>query len=155
MIRLTTRYRTMSCAALSALALAAVAGCAVSPESGGPLSREEFVKQANAICAKGNADIMAAAPQGEWPPSDEAGEAFFESVLTLVEQQIDDIDALQPPADIQPVIDGVVVDARTILTEVEADGSEAFFASDEDPWAAVNDRFKSLGINECAEEPAE
>lgn len=153
MIRSLACYRTMSSAALSALALAAVAGCTVSPETGGPLSREEFVKQANAICAKGNADIMAAAPQGEWPPSAEAGEAFFETILTLVEQQIDDVDALQPPADIQPVIDGVIVDARAILAKVEADGSEPFFATEEDPWAPVNERFKSLGINECAEEP--
>lgn len=153
-----TPRRSLAGAAVAVFALAAASGCLASPKgSGEPLSRDEFVRQANAICAKGNADIMAAAMQmeGGFPPSGEAGEAFFGTVLTLVEQQIDDIAALKAPADLQPVIDGVVVDARKILTEVEAGGSAAFFATEEDPWAPVNGRFKELGINECAEEPSE
>ena len=155
MIRSTARYRTMSCAALSALALAAVAGCAVSPESGGPLSREEFVKQANAICAKGNADIMAAAPQGEWPPSDEAGEAFFQTIVTVSKKQMDGVEALKAPADLKPEVDSILSDARAILADIEAKGSEELFASEEDPFAAVNERLKAIGLTECAEEPAE
>ncbi len=152
------RHRLLAGPAVAALALAAAGGCLAAPRgSGEPLSRAAFIEQGNAICAKGNADIMAAAQASgaAWPPSGEAGEALFETVLTLVEQQIDGIDDLAPPADMQPAIDGAVADARAVLTEVEAAGSAAFFSSEEDPWAAVNAQMKELGLTACAEEPSE
>lgn len=153
-----TTRRTLTGAAVAVFALAAASGCLASPKgSGEPLSRAAFLEQGNAICAKGNADIMAAAQASgaAWPPSGEAGEALFETVLTLIEQQIDGIDALTPPADMQSDIDGAVADAREVLTAVKSAGSTDFFMSEEDPWAAVNAKMKELGLTACAEEPAE
>ncbi|MBK6767455.1 MAG: hypothetical protein IPG72_00115 [Ardenticatenales bacterium] len=157
MIRSTARYRTMSCAALSALALAAVAGCAVSPESGGTLSREEFLKQGNTICAEGNAEVAAAVPESEvpGPPSGPEGEAFFQTIVTVSKKQMDGVEALKAPADLKPEVDSILSDARAILADIEAKGSEELFASEEDPFAAVNERLKAIGLTECAEEPAE
>lgn len=158
MTRPSARLRLLSAPVVAALALAAAGGCLASPQGGGePLSRAAFLEQGNAICTKGNADIMAAAQASGagWPPSGEAGEALFKTVLTLIEQQIDGIDDLTPPADMQPAIDGAVADARVVLTEVEAAGSTEFFMSEEDPWAAVNAKMKDLGLTACAEEPTE
>ena len=42
-----------------------------------------------------------------------------------------------------------------VLADVEAKGSEALFASEEDPWEAVNVRLEAIGLTDCASEPGE
>lgn len=145
---------TVSLAAVAALAISTIAGCAA--DSGGELTREEFVEQANAVCASGNAEIGAAIPSdGEWPPSGETEEAMFQTIVQSIHRQIDEITALDGPDDIETEVDAVVADARLIVADMETQGMDTFFASDEDPFAAVNARFSALGITECAQDPEE
>lgn len=139
-------------AVLAAVALTAIAGC----QSGeAVLSREEYVEQGNAICTDMNAEIMAAATGqgGEWPPAGPEGDALFQTVMTSIGGALDELDALEGPADMVAEMDAIAAEARTIRTAVETEGAEAFFATDEDPWEAINPRFEALGLTACAEDP--
>lgn len=137
-----------------ALGLVAIAGC--QGEGGGATTTmEEYVEQGNAICTAGNEAIMASFPMdASGPPEGEEGEALFQTVLGIVGGMIDDLDALEGPAEAVAEMDGIVADARAILTTVQEGGAEAFFATEEDPWASVNPRFEALGLSACAEDPS-
>lgn len=152
MIRPSPRFRFLSRATLAFVAAAALAGCKTS--GGETLTREEFLKQGNAICAKGNAEIEAVAPKGgdAGPPSGPEGEAFFKAIIETSHRMIDDVAALKPPADLQPEMTGIVADSRLILADMEAKGAEALFASEGDPFVEVNKRLTSIGLTVCGED---
>jgi len=141
-------------AALAAAALA-VAGCQADDGGGGALTREAYVEQGNAICTAGNEAIMAAIPMdASGPPTGEAGEELFQSVLTTIDGMLDDLDALEGPEDMVAEMDSVVAEARAIRATVAEGGAEAFFASEEDPWASINPRLEAMGLAACAEDPS-
>src|SRR5438477_12683678 len=75
-----------------------VAACGSSSSA---LSKDEFVKQGNAICKTGNDAIDAAGKSifsGTAAPDPSAIQKFVkETVLPNVKKQIDDIDNLKPP----------------------------------------------------------
>lgn len=134
------------------LVLIAAAGC----QSGGTtLTAEEYAEQGNAICTEGNAEIMASFPMdATGPPSGEEGEALFQSAMTIIDRMITELDALEGPEATNTEMDAIVAEARAIKDTVEAGGAEAFFASEEDPWAAINPRFEALGLSVCASDPS-
>lgn len=87
---------------VAALALIA-AGCGGDDEeSSPPLTKEEFITQADEICAAGDEEISAAATEqfgdlAEEPPVEDQ-EAFLSDVVASnYEGQLDDLRALNPP----------------------------------------------------------
>ena len=154
MIHPPSRFRFLSGAALAGMTLAALVGCQA---SGGELTREEFVEQGNAICAAGNAEIEAAVPKGESaaPPSGPEGEALFKTIVESSNRSIDAVAALKPPADLQPEMTSIIADARVIMADMEAQGMEALFSSEDDPFAEVNVRLRAVGLTVCGEDMAE
>jgi len=75
--------------------------------------------------------------------------------MTSIGGALDELDALEGPADMVTEMDAIAAEARTIRTAVETEGAEAFFATDEDPWEAINPRFEAMGLASCAEDPTE
>lgn len=152
MIRPSSRFRFLSRATLAFVAAAALAGCKTS--GGETLTRDEFLKQGNAICTKGNAEIEAVVPKGNnaGPPSGPEGEAFFKAIIKTSHRMIDDVAALKPPADLQPEMTSIVADSRLILADLEAKGAEAMFALEGDPFFEVNKRLTSIGLTVCGED---
>ena len=153
MIHPNSRRRFLSAATLAFVTAAALAGCKTS--GGDTLSREEFLKQGNAICTKGNAEIEAAVPKGgtDGPPSGPEGDAVFKTIMETSQRMIDEVAALKPPADLQPEMTSIVADSRLILADLEAKGSEAMFATEADPFVEVNKRLTSIGLTVCGEDP--
>lgn len=147
------RSHVLSLAIMASLTIASVTGCAVSPaspDSGAALSREEFLKQGNVICAAGNAEIEAAARKLGGPPAGPEGEAFFQTIITVSKRQINGVAALKPPADMKAEMDGIVADSMATLADMEAKGSAALFATEADPFAKINPRLKAIGLTDCA-----
>lgn len=141
-------------AALGAAALA-VAGCQADDAGGGALTREAYVEQGNAICTAGNEAIMGLIPMdASGPPTGAEGDALFDNILATIDGMLDDLDALEGPEDMVAEMDSVVAEARAIRATVAEGGAEAFFASAEDPWAAVNPRLEAMGLAACAEDPS-
>jgi hypothetical protein len=140
---------------LSALAL--LAGACGGDEK--RLSEAEFLKQGNAICKAGNDKIDAAAAK-EFPNQNERPDlAKFktfanETLIPSVRQQIDDLDDLKPPKDLQDDMDQLLSDARDALDKVKEEvnnDTAAFLDNESDPFADVNKKATDIGLTVCGE----
>ncbi|MGD9571247.1 MAG: hypothetical protein AB7V62_05130 [Thermoleophilia bacterium] len=142
------RARTTLAAVACAVAVAAggLAGCGEDDDSGSALTREEFIAQADAICATGNEAIEAAIP-ADGPP----GEEFYDVIVDSTQASIDGVDALEPPEDMAADVDALVASANEAMAEVRATPPAEFFARDDDPFAEVNAQAKAIGLTECAQ----
>ncbi len=93
------RRRVVAFVALTAVALAA--GCGGSGDGGGDggdrLTKEEYIQQADAICADANQKIEAL---GEPQDFDELA-ALGEQALSVSEQSLDSLRTLTPPAELE------------------------------------------------------
>src|SRR2546423_15618058 len=93
------------------LGLAACGG-----SSSSSLSKDEFLKRGNAICDTGNKTIDSAAssllPSSGAQPDAATLKKFVDDVLVPnVKKQLDDIDALKPPKELQADVDKLLTDA--------------------------------------------
>ena len=137
------------------LLLAAACGSS----SSSALSKDEFVKQGNSICKTGN-DTLTAAEKAAFPnqtqePDPATLQKFFkETVLPNIKKQVDDIDKLKPPKDLESQVDDLVTTARAALVKLEAqfDKDPASAFSGEDPFADVNKKAAAVGLTACAED---
>lgn len=96
------RFALMLVVALAALVAAGCGGDASSGpvESSGAPSAEEWVQQADEICAQGNQELDQSAQKafGEGPPSPEEQEQFVtETVVPSLQAQIDEVGGLDRP----------------------------------------------------------
>ena len=142
--------------AVAAIALI-VAGCGSSDDSttdsaagGEALTKAEFVKQANAICTAGNAEIEAALKEGA-PKSDEEGEEFVEeSVLPAVAKQVEEIGELGYPEG----KDGEEAEAVVASAEAEIEKAEDDPSTLAEPGAfkEPNRLAREYGMSVCGEE---
>jgi len=162
------RLRIGVLAGVAAMAIA-IAGCGgdddttdtgatgASGASGTALTQEEFVSQANAICADANSQVEALQAPGNDIQS--AGD-YASQVVDISAPLIEQMAALVPPADLQAQFDDYVQSVRdqSDLAQQLADAADAgdtqqaqsiaqqLQAADNDPQA------KALGLTECAKD---
>jgi hypothetical protein len=148
--------------ARSALILAAVAATLSAAGCGGgdgQLSQAEFREQGNAICAKFDKQIdelpLPSAPE-DIPP-------YVEKAAPIVEEEIADLKALDPPEEDQETFDQMIAEEEKVLAAgrslsdaAEADDDIALEeALNEGNVASgrADDHARSLGLTECVDEP--
>lgn len=154
------RFATAAVAA--ALSIGLVAGCGGS-SSDSATTKEQFVAQANAICAQATAEYTALGDQRSFSSRDELVK-YFSAVSDLSAQQVDAIAALPAPADVAPSVDtylemirrnqAVVKDFMTRVTNgedfatvrAETLNSDAFAAN----ITARRQAATEAGLTECA-----
>ena len=102
--------RLLTTLAVSAVALAAVAGtsCGGSDDDPGTLSKSAFAKQANALCSKAKADRNLQLQQLPPSPSGAADAQKLQSVSSIDRELIRRVDALVPPDAEQDRVDKVL-----------------------------------------------
>jgi hypothetical protein len=144
--------------AVVAVAIALVGvGCGDDSSSSGDssssasITKEEFVTQANAICAEGNKEIDAGAQEtfSAGKPSEADIEKFAtETLIPSVEQQVADIRALGAPEGDEDQVNAILDAADQGLEEAKSDPS---VVADEkaDPFAEANKLANDYGISEC------
>ena len=125
---------------------------------GTALTEDEFVDQANAICADANEQVAALDP----PTGDVQGLGdYAQEVVDISEPLIEQMDALVPPEDLQADFDAYVESVRdqSDLAQQLAEAADAgdsqevqslaqqLQETDNDPQA------EALGLTECAEDP--
>lgn len=118
------------------------------------LTEEEFVSQANAICTEGNAaidEVVEEMVAGGGAPSDEEAQKLLEVILTNVRGQLDDIEELSPPEDLEDDVDDLISSARDEADALEEAGVAAI-ESGEPPFAESNAKAGELGLEACAED---
>jgi hypothetical protein len=142
-----------------------VAGCGSSDDDAtdsASLTKAEFVKQGNAICAAGNKEIDAefekfAEENGlseNKPPSDaQVEEAAEEFVIPSISNQVDEVAALGAPEGEEEAFETFIENAEAEVERIEDDPS--LFASEGDEpevFEDVNKEARALGLTVCGEE---
>jgi hypothetical protein len=95
--------------------------------SGARLSREEFESQANAICDKYQQQLH----QLKSPTSLEEIPDFVDQALAILNKEVDEIAALNPPADLQTEFDALIAASNNTrkaaddLSQAAKDGDQA------------------------------
>jgi hypothetical protein len=93
---------------------------------GEPLSKQEFIKQADAICAKGDREINQTGQEvlgGQQPSSEELEQFGSETVVPNIQNQIDQIRALTPPEGDEEEVSAILDAAQRGVDEIEQDPS--------------------------------
>ena len=74
-------------------------------------------------------------------------------LLAVIDKQIDDLAALEPPSDISDDVDAMLDTARTAADTVREQGA-GFWLEESDPFTEVNQRAAALGLDACAGDSA-
>ncbi|MGN6585927.1 MAG: hypothetical protein ACTHKT_00420 [Solirubrobacterales bacterium] len=146
-------------AALAALALI-VAGCGSggSTETTSSLTKAEFVKKGNAICAEGSKEINEgfekfAKENGfskkKRPPQAKLEEGIETVVIPGIRKEIEGIRALGPPDE---EAEAVVDAAEEALKKGEENPSLLAKEESAGPFAKVNKLSREYGLTKCGEE---
>ena len=139
---------------LAALGGLAVAGCGgdddtesttgasgASGVAGTALTEDEWIQQADEICAAGDKEIDQAGNElfGSQQPSQAEIEQFATDVLVPnVQAQLDAIAALTPPEEIADDVTQLLDDANAALDEIRDDPSLVAAGESDDPFTDVN-----------------
>lgn len=149
-------------AAVAALAL--IAGCgggSDSTESTSSLTKAEFVKQGNAICAKGNKEINEGFEKfveenglsKTKAPSKAVQEEAVETVLIpRIRKEIESIRALGPPDE---AAEAVLDAAEEALEKGEEEPIQFLKEESAGPFAKANKLSREYGLTKCGEEEGE
>jgi hypothetical protein len=156
-------------ALLAVAALALIAGCGGGSDSSsteataGSLSKAEFVKQGNAICARGNKEIEEGfeefgkehhfSKQNEPTPA-ELEEAVEEVLIPKIRKEIDDIRALGAPSGEGSEVETILAAAEKGLEKGEED-PRAMIKEGEGPFKEANELSREYGLVKCGEEEGE
>jgi hypothetical protein len=124
---------------------------------GEPLSKQQFIAQADEICKQGDKQIDQEAREffGELEQEPEAPELeqfATEVVVPNIQQQIDDLRSLSPPEGDEDEVSAILDAAQEGLDELEADPSSI----DEGPdaggaFAEANRLAQDYGLKECGD----
>jgi hypothetical protein len=135
-----------------------VAGCGSDDESSA-LTKAEFVKQADAICAKGDKqdqeEFEAFAKErnldeGKEPSKAVQEEAVSEIVIPGVRQQIEEIDDLEAPEGDEVKVEEIVTSVEEGLDELEEDPTLLFGGGN--PLGAGSKLARDYGMEKCGSE---
>lgn len=141
-----------------------VAGCGDGGGGGGQLSQDEFVKQADAICAEAETKQDAIdVPDISASPTDEELDKFADALdegVDLTRDQIDQLRDLNPPAEAEDEWSKTVDELDGSMDDVEEasgkarDGDTAGLASSLNEASVKSDsatkRAKALGLKVCS-----
>jgi hypothetical protein len=123
----------------------------------GPLSAEEFAKQANAACVAGDQELETAgqelAKSGQ-PTTQQIADFFLQKAVPIARRKLDQIEKLKPPADQQEAVKDMLAAGREAIDEV-SDGlkedPEAYLtAKGPDPFADFDEMARELKLTRCA-----
>lgn len=150
-------------AALAALAIV-VAGCGSgggSTESTSSLTKAEFVKKGNAICAKTEKEVAEGVAkftkehnfsEKKPPTAKQIAELAEEVLVPKVRKQIDEIRALGIPSGDEKEVEAIFAAAEEALKETEEDPS-VFGKGGVGPFVKANKLSREYGLTVCGAEP--
>ena len=136
----------------SAFLLTPVASAAGHTASG-TMSAKDFRKTANNVCRQGTelrTELLTKhfPDGGKTTPSADQIASFVQDYQGVVQQQIDSLAKLKPPANLKPKMAKMLSAARKALAKVVADPTVLLAGND--PFSAVNKLSLALGLTDCA-----
>ena len=150
----------LALAAFAAIAMIA-AGCGGGGDSttdSSSLTKAEFLKQGNAVCAKGNKEIEEGFQEFEkendlqngQPTKAQLTEAIETIVLPAVRDQVDGIEELGAPSGEEAKVEAVTDAASEAVEEGEEDPA-SLTSEKADPFAEANELANEYGLVKCGE----
>lgn len=152
------------------LAIALVAGCGGgddtssggggdSSEAASSLTKPEFIKQADKICADGNESIAAEAEEfaeendidTEKPTTAQQEEVVSDVVAPAIREQAEKIDDLGAPSGEEDEVTAIVEAVESGADEAEA-SPETLVEGDEGPFEEANELASKFGLKVCGSE---
>jgi len=145
------------------IAAAILAGCgsdsgpnaSATDEASAPLSKAQFVKQAEEICEKGvkkkdeavskGLEELAATAQGA-PTAQESAKLVEDAVLPWYSKVVNDLTQLGAPKGDEAKVEKMMGEYETALKAVEA---EPVKATKSNPFASADEAAKAYGIENC------
>jgi hypothetical protein len=123
--------------------------------TGEPLSKDEFIAQADAACKAGDKKIDAAADEvfSNGNPSQADQEAFVtDDVIPNIQEEVDGIAALTPPEGDEEEVAAIVDAAQSAIDEITADPSLLTEQGAGDPFTEANQLAKDYGLEVCGQD---
>jgi len=142
--------RTSIGLAVATMALLA-AGCGGDDKEAEPLTTDEFITQADEICATSTDEFDAALEElgaGGQPSDEEAATFISETLLPSYKDLAAQIDALAAPEGDEEEVDAIVTALNDAVAEGESD-PEAVIASEDDPFEEFETLAEDYGLTEC------
>ena len=147
--------RKYGCAiAIALMAGGAAAGCGGDDEEE-PLSKAEYIKQGDAICKKGNAELQKEADEmfkdlgeNEQPSEEELGPFVEDVIKPNLESQLNDLRDLSPPEGDEDEVKAIYDKLEEGLGKVQDD--PALLLSEDDPLQPATDAAGEYGFKECS-----
>jgi hypothetical protein len=130
------------------LALSAVlaAGCGSSSDDK-TLSKSDYIKQADAICAKDNKKLQAAGEKlGNRPSKQQIAQFAKNDLVPTISSQIQELRALKPPKADQAKLNKLYDEVDRTLASLKSDPAKA---TRDDPFAHANAGAKAYGLKVC------
>ncbi len=122
--------------------------------TGEPLSKDEFITEADAICKAGDKKIDAAAQEtfsGGGQPSQAEQEQFVtEDVVPNIQEQIDGLRALTPPEGDEDEVSAILDSAQDAIDQTESDPG-ALTEGGDDPFSEANQLAEEYGLEVCGQ----
>jgi hypothetical protein len=123
--------------------------------TGEPLSKDEFITQADAICEAGDKKIDAAAQEtfsGGQPSQAEQEQFVTEDVVPNIQEQVDGLRALTPPEGDEDEVSAILDSAQDAIDQIESDpGTLTEGANGDDPFSEANQLAKEYGLTVCGQ----
>jgi hypothetical protein len=158
-----------SVATIAAVGAIAVAGCGGGDDTsttvtsgatgtGGPLTTDQWVTQADAICSQGDKQQQTAItdffqqhgiPTDQQPTDAQLEQLATEVLIPNIEQQIDSIEAMPVPEDDADRVNAFVDQAQSDLSALQDDPSQ-ITDGNANPFAETQTLAKDLGLKNCA-----
>lgn len=130
-----------------------VAGCGGGDDTTTSLTKAQFVKQANALCAKYNERMAADYTQyaeenfkGEPSPA-LAEEAVAKTTIPASEEELEDLRSLPVPGGEEKKVEALLERRQEALEKIE---DEPLFKVAGDPFEEFNQPLTDYGLTECA-----
>jgi hypothetical protein len=120
---------------------------------GEPLSKQEFISEADAICKQGDKEIAEAGREqfgNERQPSEEEQEQFVtDTVIPNIQNQVDSIRSLTPPEGDEDQVTAILDAAQEGIAKGVQDPSSFTVGAGEDPFAEANRLAQDYGLTAC------
>jgi hypothetical protein len=152
------RVQTRRPAAVAAAGMLVLAGCGGDGDGGERLSKDEWIEQADAICAQANEDVEAL----EEPTALDEIAAFTDEASGISREALADLRALRPPEEDQATVDEMLdlveqqIEIGEQIGEAAADGDQAEvqrLAAEAEPIEAeANEQARAYGLADCGED---
>jgi hypothetical protein len=158
-----TRIRTVLVTASAVVMTVALAGCGSSAQSdpgkdiddrkddSKPLTAAQFRTQAQKICRDSQAEMEKLGEDFEsTQPTQEQFEKAFARIPDLLDQQVDKLEALEPPAEMADDVDAMLDSLSDVAADIDKQGAD-ILTQEADPFAEANEKAKALKLDDCAD----